>query len=102
MTLTTPGDGVTEAEDEEQYEPNQYLGKALMRDANGYSDAIGKLTRYEAALTGGYIKTLHVLLALQDRRTKSDERVIDVKAQAPDAEEPKPKGIPRIRLSNKG
>jgi hypothetical protein len=61
------------------YQPEHYMGEALMDDARS-GDALGKLCRYEAALMNGANRTLQQLVVLQDRRAREngEDQIVEV------------------------
>ena len=56
-----------QAEGEKQDSLAREIGMALIRDSQN-GDMLGKLSRYEASLQSGFIKTLNMLLLVQSRR----------------------------------
>jgi hypothetical protein len=66
-----------EEDDEEEMsaaEWSVYLGRILLRDAFG--DGLGRLARHEASLVNASIKTLHMLLLLQENRAANRQPVM--------------------------
>jgi hypothetical protein len=59
----------TQAEDEKPDSFASEIGMALIRDSQN-GDMLGKLSRYEASLLSGFIKTLNMLLLVQSRRVE--------------------------------
>jgi len=81
-----------EPEEEEQEDDEEemsaaewsvYLGRILLRDALG--DGLGRLARHEASLVNASIKTLQMLLLLQENRVAKRQPVILEAVTLPDA-----------------
>jgi hypothetical protein len=64
------------------WESTMELGRAILDDAR-YGDGLGKLARHETTLMNMFVKTLQMLLLLQDKRKDTEVIVLGAAALPP-------------------